>query len=177
MGRKRETESAHQPISPSLLCLDRNNPPERSSSESSIISHFLCETFTKCRFESKLGEGDVRRTKMHIVLTRHAVHAHAVHFMYKYIHKTHDSFLINSTFSTILDVTRRLAWIPGYEWTMSYCPPTSQLVWFHPSLLIIPWLAVTIASCQWKAQSEHVGQYSASEAQEVTKLRHKEQQE
>lgn len=87
-----------------------------------------------------------------------------------------------------------LAWIPGYEWTISYCHPTSVLVWLYQSfhysvaccyiesifyfflfLLDFRWYqeAQRWLTTHWKLSKHvggrHVGLYSTSEVHKITK--------
>lgn len=119
------------------------------------IQYYHMWKLIKCWFKSKLRGG---RTNMHSVLT----HTHT--------HKEHTQKLIskkktkkNSTFSTILDVTRHLSWIPGYEWSISSHRRARLLLLLHPAAR---WeLHVLLPACRRKAQrwsttwklSGHVG--------------------
>lgn len=98
----------------------------------------------KCQFKSKLEEefGEPKCT----VYWRTILYMHTQYILCTSTYTKTKFIFKNGTFSTILDVTRRLAWIPGYERTISYCHPTLELVWLHQSLLIILWLAVTTSA-------------------------------
>lgn len=116
-------------VSPPLLCLDWNNPSvvECMNSESSIISHFLKNLMKpyemsvqiKARRRRSLENQNAQCTDTPYCTCTHST-------FYVQVHTQKQKFISkNSTFSTILDVTRHLAWIPGYEWTMSYCHPVA----------------------------------------------------
>lgn len=127
-------------VSPSLLCLDWNNPSvvECLNSESSIISMKPYEMSVQIKARRRSLENQ----NAQCTDTPYCTCTHST--FYVQVHTQKQKFISkNSTFSTILDVTRSLAWLPGYEWAMSYCHPTLELVWLHQSLLIILWLAVT----------------------------------